>query len=74
MLHSEVVSLVRCCVSAGVRGAAQSGAEGLRSWLDHRHQSTGGNPHLFAVSCATLEGEPTHEHGRNFPASETFQS
>ena len=51
-----------CCVSAGLRGSAQSGAEGLRSRLDHRHQSAGGNPHLFAVSCATLEGKTSHEH------------
>lgn len=48
------------CVSAGVRGSPQSGAEGLRSRLDHCHQSAGGNPHLFAVSCATLEGKHTN--------------
>ncbi len=46
-----------CCVSAGVWGSPQSGAKGLRSRLDHCHQSAGGNPHLFAVSCATLEGK-----------------
>lgn len=56
------MALLKCCsVSAGVRGSPQSGAKGLRSWLDHRHQSAGGNPHLSAVSCATLEGKPTHK-------------
>ena len=49
-----------CCVSAGVRGSPQSGAEGLRRRLDHCHQSAGGNPHLSAVSCATLEGKHTN--------------
>lgn len=50
-----------CCVSAGVRGSPQSGAEGLRRWLDHRHQPPGGNPHLSAVGCATLEGNHTQK-------------
>lgn len=51
---------VLLCVSAGVRGAPQPRAEGLRGGLDHRHQPAGGNPHLPAVSCAALEGKHTN--------------
>lgn len=59
--NDSLTDLRFCSVSAGVRGSPQSGAEGLRSWLDHCHQSAGGNPHLFAVSCATLEGKHTNK-------------
>lgn len=48
-------------VLADLRGAAQSRAQRLRCGLDHRHQSASGDPHLFAPSCAAMEGKTTHD-------------
>lgn len=45
-----------CLVAAGVWGAAQSGAQGLRGGLDHRHQSASGDPHLPPAGRAAVEG------------------
>lgn len=42
--------------AAGVRGPSQSGAQGLRGGMDHRHQPAGWDPHLPAAGCAALEG------------------
>lgn len=42
--------------AAGVRGTAQSGAQGLCGGLDHCHQFASGDPHLSPAGCATLEG------------------